>query len=234
MNSKTILIFDDLESWWVKAPNGSSAINYLAKLIEKFGSKHYFILSSNIFSYDIIRKSTDIETQLLANIIVPPMSPKEMKEVLMNRHKTGGAVVWYDNQPLKESKKLDLLFNDIYNKSKGNIGVALAIWISSLRRDEAGNLLIHKSNPIQFPKISNPSWKALLYQFVIHNSLTIDKIRKIYGDSKSVYTTLKELEKAELIYKKSNTVYTITGTARYFIEEWLKELKILNEENYEL
>jgi amino acid transporter len=229
MNSKSILIFDDLENWWVKASNGSAAINYLSKLIEKFGSKHYFILSANLFSYDIIRKSADIEKQILSNIIVPPMSRMEMKEVLMNRHRTGGAVVWHNNQPLSESKKLDLLFNDIYNKSKGNIGVALTIWISSLKKDDDGSLLIQKSNPIHFPKISNPNWKALLYQFAIHNSLTDEQIKKIYGDTQWVYATLNELEKSALIYKKSNTVYAINNTARYFIEEWLKDLKILNE-----
>ena len=229
MNSQSILVFDDLENWWVKAPNGSAAINYLSKLIEKFGNKHYFILSANLFSFDIIRKSSEIEKQLLANIIVPPMSRMEMKEVLMSRHRTGGASVWYNNQLLTESKKLDPLFNDIYTKSKGNIGVALTIWISSLKKDDDGSLLIQKSNPIHFPKISNPSWKALLYQFVIHNSLTDEQIRKIYGDTQWVYATLNELEKATLIYKKSNTVYAINNTARYFIEEWLKELKILNE-----
>jgi len=229
INSKSILIFDDLENWWVKAPNGSAAINYLSKLIKKFGSKHYFVLSANLFSYDIIRKSADIEKQILANIIVPPMNRKEMKEVLMNRHRTGGATVWYNNQPLNESKKLDPLFNDIYNKSKGNIGVALTIWIASLKKDEDGSLFVQKSNPIQFPKISNPSWKALLYQFVIHKSLTDEQIRKIYGDTQWVYATLNELEKAALIYKKSNTVYAINNTARHFIEAWLKDLKILND-----
>ncbi|MDG1477903.1 MAG: hypothetical protein P8Q14_12205, partial [Vicingaceae bacterium] len=227
LNNKSILIFDDFESWWVKAPNGSAAINYLSKLIEKFGSKHYFILSANLFSYDIIRKSSDIERQILSNIIVPPMSRMEMKEVLMNRHRTGGAEIWYNNQPLTESKKLDALFNDIYNKSKGNIGVALTIWISSLKKDIQGNLFIQKSNPILFPKITNPSWKAVLYQFIIHKSLTDEQIRKIYGETQWVYATLNELEKAALIYKKSNTVYAINDTARYFIEEWLKELKIL-------
>ena len=151
-----------------------------------------------------------------------------MKEVLMSRHRSGGASVWHNNKLLTQSKKLDPLFNDIYTKSKGNIGVALTIWISSLKKDDDGSLLIQKSNPIHFPKISNPSWKALLYQFVIHNSLTDEQIRKIYGDTQWVYATLNELEKATLIYKKSNTVYTINNTARYFIEEWLKELKILN------
>ena len=156
------------------------------------------------------------------------MSRMEMKEVLMNRHRTGGASVWYNNQLLNEAKKVDALFNDIYNKSNGNIGTALTTWISSLNKDEEGNLFIRKSNPIHFPKITNPSWKALLYQFVIHNSLNEEQIKKIFEDTNWVYATLKELEKSELIYKKSNTVYAVNTSAKYFIEEWLKELKILN------
>ena len=229
LNSKSILVFDDFENWWMKASNGSDAINYLAKLIGKFGDKHYFILSCNIFSFDIIRKSSNIEKQLLANIIVPPMSRKELKEVLTNRHKTGGAAVWYNNQLLSESKKIDLLFNDIYNKSKGNIGAALTTWISSINKDDEGNLYISKSNPIQFPSINNPNWKAILYQFIIHGNLKEQQIHKIFNDTTWVYSTLTELEKSGLIYKKSNTVYAINTSAKYFIEEWLKGLKILNE-----
>ncbi|HHH49372.1 MAG TPA: amino acid permease, partial [Saprospiraceae bacterium] len=94
INHKTILIFDGLEKWWVKAPNGNKAINYLAELIEKFGNKHYFLLSCNIFSFDIIRKVSTLEKQLLATIIVPPASKSELKEILWNRHRTAGAELW--------------------------------------------------------------------------------------------------------------------------------------------
>ena len=109
INPKTILIFDDLENWWVKAPKGNKAINYLAELIEKFGNKHYFLLSCNIFSFDIIRQVSHLEKQLLATIIVPPASKSELKEILWNRHRTAGAELWYNNQVFNNTKKNRLL-----------------------------------------------------------------------------------------------------------------------------
>ena len=228
MGKNTILVFDDIESWWVKSQNGSAAINYISKLIDMFGNRHYFILSCNIYSFDIIRKTSQIERHLLANIIVPPMSKTEMKEVLVNRHKIGGAEVWYNNQLIGNSKKAEFIFNDIYNKSNGNIGVALTSWISSIRKDEDGNLFVRKADSPQFPDVTNPNWKAILYMFSIHGTLTNEQIKKIFENSDWVYSTLIELEKTGLIFRKSSSAYAVNPTAKYFVEEWLKGLNILN------
>ncbi|HFB99384.1 MAG TPA: hypothetical protein ENJ53_01135 [Phaeodactylibacter sp.] len=87
---------------------------------------------------------------------------------------------------------------------------------------------IKKLDPIHFPKLDEASWKILLYHMTVHNGLQETQIQQIFDDQDWVHATLKELEKTALIYKKSNKVYAIHNSARHYVEEWLKELKVLD------
>ena len=226
LSDKTILIFDDLERWWVKSEKGNMAINYIAKLIEKFGSKHYFVLSCNIHSFDVIRKVSPIEKQVLATIIIPNTSKKELQEIILNRHKTGGLQLWHNDKPLENTKNLDQLFSEIHYKSDGNIGVALTTWISSIDKD-AAHLFIKNPSTENFPNINNSNWKVVLYILSLHYNLTKAQIDRIFTNSTWVYETLNELEKANLVYRKSATIYALKTPAKFYVEQWLSKLKIL-------
>jgi len=227
-SEKKIFIIEDLEQWWVKSENGHRAINYLAKLIEKFGSSHYFIITCNIFSYEIIKSVSDIENQLLTNIIISPANKTELKEILLNRHTTGRAEIWYKESLIEEAKRMDHVYTDIYLKSNGNVGIALGIWKSAIHKDSDGNLYITKSDYNYFPNISNPKWKALLYAFAIHGSLKQAQLDQIFTNSSWKDDTLKELEKTNLILKNTEGKYVLNQSSRHYVEEWLKELTILN------
>ncbi len=136
LKTRTTIIFDDLEKWWIKAENGHEAIDYIVELIKKFGANHYFILSCNIHSFDIIRKSSALSKQLIATVIVPPLSKIELKEIVLARHKTAVVDLTYLNQAVSmESKKTDSFIGEIYSRSKGNVGTALNIWARSIESD---------------------------------------------------------------------------------------------------
>lgn len=228
LEDQSILIFDDLESWWTKSADGAGSIEYLLKLIEKFGHKHYFVLSCNMASFDIIRKATEIDKQLIATILVPPASRLELKEILLTRHRTAGDELWYDNHLIGETKKTDSFFNDIYALSKGNVGVALNRWIHNMSKGADGQLVLEKPVAKAFPQIDNPDWKIVLYLLIIHGSLSQQQIKMIFKEPNWIFATLKELEKTGLVSIQSNTLYTLNHFAKPYVELWLGTLKILN------
>lgn len=229
LGSKKILIFDDLEKWWIKAEDGSGAINYITKLIEKFGSKHYFILACNIHSFDIIRKTSALSKQIVATVLVPPLSKIELKEILISRHKTAVVDLTYLKQKVSyDSKKTDALIGEISNKSSGNVGRALNIWIRSIRSTEDEGLKLTKQAPLHFPDVDNPKWKTVLYLLTIHGRLKQGHLDKLFENEAWIIETLKELEKAAIVSKRSASTYVITNSARVHVENWLREIKILN------
>ena len=230
MNPKTIFVFNNIEKWWIKGKNGSVVINYLAKMIEKHGSKHYFILNCNIHSYYIIRKTSKLDKQILSSIIMSPASKFELKEIILNRHKIAGAEIWYENDLINDSKKADRLFADIHQKSGGNIGVALNMWIYSIAMDLENNLFISKPKNTYFPNIQDAKWKLVLYQFLMHHKLSLEQIQKIFlsDNIEWIISTLSEMEKSGLVHHLPNNIYMLEKNTKYYIENWLKMLKIIS------
>jgi hypothetical protein len=232
-NKKMVLIFDDVERWWTKSSKGNTVINYLAKLIEDYGHKHYFLINSNIHSFQIFKHSTNLEQQLLSTIILSPATKSELKKVIMDRYNIAGVKLWYNEKPLNEAKKVESLFSEIYANSNGKIGLALNIWGSNIDKLEDGKLTIKMPKKLKFPNIKNPYWKIILYHILIHNRLTGIQILEIFkpDDNKWVFKTLKEMEKAELIYKQVNNSYVLNNVAKHYVENWLKKLEILKYVN---
>ncbi len=227
LSKKTTFIFNDLEQWWLKNEDGHNAINYLAKLIESFGNRHYFLLNCNIYSFQAMRKYTTLESQLLSTIIMSPVNKSDLKKMLLNRHKTGGINLWFKHNLIGESNKIDPLFAQIHQYSQGNIGLALNCWISNIRLQD--NDLILKRPSANFPKIKDAHWKIVLYLILIHYKIRKDALVKIFGkDSEHwIENTLMELKKSGLIYKQSYDSYLIEKNARPFVERWLADFGIL-------
>ena len=229
LKNKTTVIFDDIETWWIKSSNGSTAIDYIVELIEKFGANHYFVLSCNIHSFDIIRKTSSIEKQLLTTVIVPPLSKVELKEIVLARHKTAVVDLTYLNQTVSmESKKTDSFVSDLYSRSKGNVGATLNMWIENIDSSKDDDLFLRKPATVRFPDIENPKWKTLLYHVTIHGRIKSQHIERLFNGDDWVIETLKELEKSELLSKRSTSTYVVHKAARPYIEKWLKDIKLLN------
>ncbi len=230
---KTVLIFNDLEKWWIKSQHGNIVINYLSKIIEDYGNKHYFLINSNIHSFQIIKQTTDLERNLLSTIVLSAATKSELRKVVLDRYNIAGVKLQYNGRPLNEAKKVDALFSDLYKKANGKIGLALNYWGSSIDKDIEGKLAVNMPKSLKFPDIRNPRWKIILYHLVIHDGLTEGQIEEIFNvnDDQWVLVTLKELEKAGLIYKQFNNSYLLNEVAKHFIENWLKESKILKYVN---
>ncbi len=229
VGKRSILIFNDIERWWINSEGGDTVLNHLAGLIDEFGSKHYFLLNGSIHSFNIIRKVTAIERQLLTTLVIPPPTKSELKKVIMDRYKIAGIELLYEGAPLDQARKVDSLFSEIYSQSNGKIGVALNSWVSNIYRDEDGTLSIRLPEEVEFPNIKNPYWKLVLYYFLIHKRLSVKHLRELFPDHerRHVQEALDEMEKAELVYKLFNDTYVLKKTARTYVEIWLKDLKIL-------
>ncbi len=226
--SKTVFIFNDLERWWSISPDGHEAIDYLAKLIEDFGNRHYFILNCSVYSYQIIRQKTKIETTLLASIILTPQLKSFIRKNSLNRHRIGGEEVYYKQKPIEDSKYLNPVFNAIYRNSNGNIGTSLRLWLLSLKADEDQSFDIQLIDKIVFPSIKNSNWKLLLYQFIIHHSLSEKQLQTIFvKDTKWLRITLSELIKSGILVEIGNKSYTLVSYSKYYIEEMLKKQGLL-------
>ncbi len=224
----TVFIFNDLEKWFTRETNGGKTINYLASLIEKVGSKHIFILNANIHSFGVLKQTTTIEKQLVSTLVMHPFSKIELKRIILNRHKIGGANILYKNELVEESKGTIDIIQKLHKISEGSIGVALHRWLSIISINKDKELIITQALVNEFPKIYNPEWKVLLYAFIIHKSLKEEQIKLLFRDSSNLFfSSLGEMEKAGLVSKQADAAYVLDDKAVFFIEKHLKSLSIL-------
>ncbi len=225
---KSIFIINDIERWWLKHEDGTKAMNYIIELIKQFGNRHYFLINCNIYSFQAIRKVTAIESQLLATIIMSPASKVDLKQILLARHKTGTTPLWHHNKLVEDGKNMDGFFYQIHDKSRGNIGLALNSWISSIQKND-DDLVIEKPR-INIPAIDDSHWKIVLYFILIHQKIRKANLIEIFGSENTYWIeeTLEELEKSGLIYKQSYDSYVIIKNARPYIEKRLVDFGILN------
>ena len=226
--SKTIIIIEDIEEWWVKAEQGHEAIDYLTTLIKEYGSRFYFLLSANIHSYAVLRQTTNLDTCLIANVLVAPSRRMEFKEILMNRHKTANSEVYYNKQLVKNAHKLDSLITEILNETNGNTGAGLKLWLSQIERSDEGEMNVYRPDNLDFPDIKDANWRLTLYLLIIHGILDETRINAMMDNGDAILSSLAEMELASIVSQKSNGDYFISDVVKYYIEEWLMKIKLLN------
>ncbi len=87
---------------------------------------------------------------------------------------------------------------------------------------------MHRPTPLSFPDVDNPKWKTLLYLMIIHGRIKNQHIERLFNGDEWVLETLKELEKSGIVIKRSASTFVLDRAARPHIEQWLREIKILN------
>ena len=158
-----------------------------------------------------------------------PASGLELRKIIINRHKIGGAEIFYQNELVHNSKKVADFIQKLEVQSKGNIGVALNLWLSSIHMDARGELSI-KNRPVRsFPNVQNKEWKLLLYHFILHRKLSEKQIQAIMNeDALWSKITMSEMQKAGLVFRQADGKFELNSNARFYIETWLKTLSFIN------
>ncbi len=225
--SHSIFIIEDLEKWWLNAQNGDQLINEISRILNTYGSSHYFVLTANLYAYRLIKDQTHIGENIVGSILLNPLSNIEIRDVIEGRHLLGGMTYVYRNVPenfLSKSKQVTLL-NKFYTLSKGNVGLALRLWISSIENVDENKIEISPASRLEFPVLPNEIWQSLIYQFQVHQQLYKHELYKIYGDGNKdwINRNLTELVKSGLLRNPEKDFYEMPSDVRYFIEKDLYE-----------
>ena len=222
-------VFNDIEKWWTRSKNGSKTLDYLVELIEKVGDKHFFILNCNKYSYQIIKETTQLENKLLATIIMRPLGTQELKSIVLNRHKIGGAEVYYKNDLVQKTNKTNEIINKIHALASGNVGASLHLWLTSISSTTGNELHLNKPKVHPFPTVYSAEWKLLLYHFILHKNLSEQQLKEMFGPNTLwPKNSLLEIQKAGLVLKQPDGKYRLQYISRFYIENWLKSLSFLN------
>ena len=225
------LIFDDLESWWLKAPAGEVAINALVDIIRQFGNRHYFILNCNLHTLKLLRRTTNIDSALISTIILTPLSREQLKQTIWSRHKTGGLHIAFEGVKEEQfsEKTKHKLFAQIHKLSGGNVGFGLRLWLASLSTEDGENIELNYPAEIEFPILKDSSWHYILLQLYLHKSLSRKQLDLLFENETKEWKdhATDELNKSKIIEKHAKDVFILKPEFRFHLENWFKEKEIL-------
>jgi amino acid transporter len=225
---KSTFVIQDLERWWIKAKDGEVLLNELAKVIEQYGAEHYFILNANIHSYQLMREVSFIQSVITRSVVLAPLTPAQIREAIWTRHKTGGLIanINGDSERHLSVSKVNKFLNRYHQNSNGVIGMALTQWLASIQEKNDNDLEILTPARIEFPALQRTELKNLIFQLLIHHSLTKKEIYRIYGREHKnwIDRALNTLTQSKFVNLNERDAYTIDNTAKPFVENWLNEL----------
>lgn len=229
---KSIFVFSDLELWWLSHPGGHRIIDYLVSTLIESGKDHSFIFNADQYALGQIKKTTRLNEILLATIPLRPFTKQSMRSEILKRHKTGGLDLFFKGRlitPNRVDRHFDVLFEQIHQLAKGNIGLALQIWLRSITMDEKGMFILQKPEPVQFPEISDPMWQNILLQLILHNALSVERFKLLYEDMPDNWITarLNELKNTRLLESRDGMELRLNNQSRLYIQEWLVKTHIL-------
>jgi amino acid transporter len=228
LKKRRVFVFNDIERWWTRNENGGKCIDYLSDLIIETGNKHLFILNGNQYAYSILKETSKLEKSLLATIIMRPYTKNELYKIILNRHRIGGAKVYYKDDLICNSRKTKKLISKIHNQSNQTIGVSLRKWIAEIALDKEDSFIIKEEKTLDFPTYFSANWKLLMFSLLIHQTFSKIQIKQIFNEDHTKYLAiLVEMEKSNLVVKQSDAKYKLNDLARHYVEIYLENHLII-------
>ena len=225
IDRKSIFLFENIEQWWLKTKDGALILDEISRLIEKFGNRHYFILTSNIHAYQALKPTTTLADNLISTIILNPLNSNDLINVLKSRHKLGGLHFVYkdtEEQFLSESK-IEKFYSKFHTTSKGNIGLALRQWLANIEASDENKIVMGSVNHYKLPAFTDEIWKNILYQFHIHKNLSRIELYELYGTQNKAWInrSITSMLKAGLLKTVEKNTFEINPEVKPYLENSL-------------
>lgn len=228
----TVLVFDDLELWWERSPEGLRAIEALVELIERFGDRILFVIGVSRQAFAFIDHFQPLADDALAVLECTPMPAEELKSICVLRHGSTGLTFELDGKSEEHLTewRLARLFSSHFDASKGYVGSALRSWISNVKKVRGTTLVIESPAAPKWDLLDElrPSHKALLIQLVLHKALSRARVARITGqDERTVTHDLDTLVRMGLLSESHQHTITINPFVHHAVLDRLSRKGLL-------
>ncbi len=229
---KSVMVFHDLELWWERTNDGLAIIKMIEWVVNEYSYKCLFMFNMNPFAYELINKIYNIEKLFIGVIKCHPFESEELMELIISRHRSSGMEFLLNkkNENHLSEIKLAGLFNDYFDYSEGNPGVALNAWLANIRKVTTREVTITAPDAPSIKALDEipDDWNVVLLQLIIHKRLSFDQLMRIMElEPGKLGDLMLSLSRSGLIKERSNSVYYLNPFVEPFLiksfklKDWL-------------
>ena len=230
--SDSVLVINDLELWWERSPEGMVAVEEIMRLMNEYSSRCLFIINCNATAYHLINLLYPIADYFLSVISYRPFGTEEIERLVLLRHWSGGlsfVLNGREEEDVSEWGKVRF-FNNFFDYSGGNPGVALGAWLSSIEKVSGKQVHLRVPKPPDYEVLRTlpDDWVMLIIQFLLHKRLSLPRLRRVlYSETGVVRDLLRDLLRAGLLVEKGTGVYQLNAYTEIHLINVFKEQGIL-------
>ncbi|MEN8793909.1 MAG: hypothetical protein ABF294_05645 [Flavobacteriales bacterium] len=224
-SSGKTLLFNNIEKWGADI----SVIECLKEMIEKYGKKHHFILSSSIAYYNYLKPILSLDEVVISSILLLPLKKDGFIETFKLKHKAGGLKFTLNNKQEKDftDRQLDSFFNKYHSIYKGNIGRSFLAWVNNIQLIEGTEMEIKEPKTVYFPAIENSDWIVVLRVLSVFREISKKELEAIFGQDLNYVSYLNQMKRIRLINEPKNGVYELNSEVYFAVKQYLRDKKII-------
>ena len=226
------IIIDDLELWWERSDKGFEVIDKIANLIRDYSNKILFIVNCNIHTFRLVNTISKLDGLFISTIECEPFDSESLKEVILLRHDSSGIKFKLGDKIDDKLSEIKLagLFDNYFNYSKGNVGVALNAWIANIIKVESNTVTIKQPVTPDITPLNylDDDWLIYISQIMLHRRISFETLKRLMkvsdGRCKDVVMSLL---RCGIILEKSRDIYGINFFLESYLTRLLKERMVI-------
>ena len=228
----SVIIINDLELWWERKPSGTQVVEKIISLVQQFGNRILFIVNVNQHSLKIINQMTSINSWALGLVFCQPFDARELKDLIMIRHRAAGLKFILNKKTEDEMTKRDYarLFNGIFNLSSGNPGYAMNLWLAGIRKISENVLYMDSpvKEAIALPETLGQEEIIVILQFILHRRFSVKNLSEILKeDFESTGKIIRLLLQKRILTEKFPEIYSLNPALEILLAKKLKNLELI-------
>ena len=161
-----------------------------------------------------------------------PFDSELLKEVILLRHDSSGIKFKLGNKIDDELGEIKLaeLFDNYFNYSKGNVGIALNAWVANIIKVESNIVeikqpVIPNTTPLQF---LDDDWLIYISQIMLHRRISFETLKRLMKVSdEKCKDVVMSLLRCGIILEKSTDIYGINFFLEPYLTKLLKERMVI-------
>ncbi|MDH3271678.1 MAG: ATP-binding protein, partial [Gemmatimonadota bacterium] len=218
----TLIVVDDLDLWWERRRGGLEVVEYVLDLIDRFGGHCLFLVAATTSTERLLRGLVALEERFLASIPLEPFTAEELRDIVLVRHRSSGMGLLVDGRPTQglADWRLARFFNQLFDRTRGNVGEALQSWIASIDSLEGEEIRV---GTVESPRLSplrelRPRQRGLIGALMVHRRMPAGALERVTGlDSEALAEEVVALRRTGLVEEAGGVL-----TLNRFIEPELR------------